>query len=200
MKLANLVTACLLKELNERTQSIILPNFHMVFEESNTKWECDLFQLTDTDWTIEYEVKTTKADLRNDFNKTWHNQIKTTPKKHDFIINGKRTNRFYFVIPESFIEDKELIESIPNKYGIIAYSAINPNNISEGFAFRYYRKAGVLHKNKIGTVRNVKQREFVEKTAIIKYNFLYIKYTRRETELLNLRGKNILLSNKKRVC
>lgn len=171
MKTADIVLMHLIKKMISKTESIFLPNFHMEYEETNTKWEADLFQLTKNDWTIEYEVKVSKADLRNDFNKNWWAYDKTTARKHDFVLHGYRSNRFYFVIPEDFTKDDKLMQIIPKEYGIITF------NLDNKEIFKTYRQAKILHRDK--TIH----RKFVVKTALSKYNFLYIKYINSQIEL-----------------
>jgi len=134
-------------------------------EFDNQSWsESDVFQLTPNDWTIEYEIKTSIQDLKSDFNKTlWYNHV--VMPKHKLMLDGKRFNRFYFVIPIEFIKHN-VMNMIPNKYGIITYDlTAEKQNI-----FKYYRKAKILHKNKI-TNRN-----YVINAVIKKYYFIYIKY------------------------
>lgn len=173
MKLADKVLMELISKLINKTQSILLPNFHMKFANQGES-ESDLFQLTDNDWTIEYEIKTSKSDLKNDFDKTiWFNHY--IYKKHDVILSGNRTNRFYFVIPKEFTEDKRLMEFIPHKYGIITFDFEQKYKWE---VFKYYRQAKVLHKNK--TI----YRDFVVSTALSKYNFLYIKYVKSQQRLM----------------
>lgn len=184
MKLANIVMANLINDLSERTFDLILPNFHMMFEDSGIKWECDLFQLTKNNWTIEYEVKVNKNDFKNDFNKSWWGNNKNTPKKHDFILNGNRTNRFYFVIPEQFLNDIELIKMVPKKYGIITFDLDKLKNTYKIENFKYFRTAGVLHKEP------TKYDRFVHKTALNKYKYLYMKLTRTEIELMEAKNVN----------
>lgn len=171
MKTADIVLMQLIKKNIAQTSSIFLPNFHMYYLYHGIKWEADLFQLTKDDWAIEYEVKVSKADLKNDFNKAWWGNAKNAPKKHDFILNGELSNRFYFVIPEDFISDNKLMQIIPSKYGIITF------NLNDKEIFKTYRQAKVLHKNK--TI----YRDFVVRTALSKYNFLYIKYINSQIKL-----------------
>ncbi len=85
-------------------QICVIPNFYI------GRHECDLFVMNKNLYTTEYEVKTTKKDYLNDFKKgNWAN------KKHDLIKDGKRTNRFYFVLPVE--RDME----VPEYAGILTY-------------------------------------------------------------------------------
>ena len=173
MKLADKVLMELISKMISKTQSIFLPNFHMKYP--NQSWsEVDLFQLTENDWTVEYEIKISKSDLRKDFDKViWFNHYAC--KKHDVMLSGDRCNRFYFVIPKIFVQDKNIMGIIPEKYGIITYDFEQKQKRN---IFQYYRKAKILHKDK--TV----YRKFVINTALSKYNFLYIKYVKSQQRLM----------------
>ncbi len=177
MNLSDKVLMELIKKKISETESIFLPNFYMHYNATGTKWEADLFQLTKNNFTIEYEVKVYRSDLKKDFLKTWWSYDKSTPKKHDCILNGMRSNRFYFVIPGEFTEDKKIMEIIPDKYGIITYELDRSGKYE---MFKYYRKAKLLHKNK------TKYREFVIKTLISKYNYLYIKYIKSQQKIIDM--------------
>lgn len=106
-------------------------------------YECDLFSLNKNLFTIEYEIKRSKADFNIDFkkNKTKYSwtldQTTIVNTKHELIESGKRTNRFYFVIKT------DLEVEIPKYAGLIMFSERNG-----WINFEIVRKAPRLHKRK----------------------------------------------------
>jgi hypothetical protein len=75
-------------------------------------FEADYIKLSKSQILTEYEIKISKSDFNNDFNKKCG---KTN--KHDLIKDGKRCNRFYFVCPKNLIS----ISEIPDYCGLIYY-------------------------------------------------------------------------------
>lgn len=75
-------------------------------------WESDFFAVSNSNYVYEVEIKISKSDFKNDFNKT----IYGNQKKHDYLFNGKlRPNKFLFACPEGLIN----INEIPKEYGLI---------------------------------------------------------------------------------
>ena len=114
----------------------IIPNYFL------DGYECDLFVITKADITIEYELKKSLGDYKKDFEKqkeryNWRN-LETFIKssKHELIRTGKRTNKFYFVIPE---ELKDKVE-VPEYAGLMVYS--------EYHYFKMVKRAPTLRKEK----------------------------------------------------
>ena len=68
----------------------------------------DIFRLTERQFLIEYEVKTSRADFLADFKKN-------EGKKHNSIQAGMLANRFFFVVPEGLISENE----VPSYAGLI---------------------------------------------------------------------------------
>uniref|UniRef100_A0A6M3LC93 Uncharacterized protein n=1 Tax=viral metagenome TaxID=1070528 RepID=A0A6M3LC93_9ZZZZ len=113
---------------------VLIPNFYL------GAFECDLFALNKMYNTTEYEIKRSRADFKNDFNKVrgglfWKDSTKIS-NKHDQIRLGKRTNRFYFVI------EKGLDVEIPDYAGLIEFE------VRHTIIFRYIKRAPLLHRNK----------------------------------------------------
>lgn len=67
----------------------------------------------------EYEVKTSRSDFRNDFNKSYGTGSFTNQKtinKHDELSEGKGvSNRFFFVVPDGLIT----VNECPQHAGLI---------------------------------------------------------------------------------
>ena len=111
-----------------RNHNFVLKNFYI------DSWECDVFSVTTSGLTNEYEVKRTLHDYKNDFSKNCGEL-----KKHQLIQDGLRTNKFWYVIPEEW--DLE----IPEYAGIFVYKH---NGEKLGYLTKK-REAKVLHRRKM---------------------------------------------------
>lgn len=143
MKLSDEINLKLQRELRSRQHDFVIPNFYF------GGFEADVFSVLRSGYTEEYEIKIAKADFKKDFSKTeiaerrWNKElgkaltIRQGNKKHDLILQGKRTNRFYFVVPDGLIDIRE----IPEHAGLIYFK--------DGWRFNYVKPAKLLHKNKI---------------------------------------------------
>lgn len=132
--LTDKITYELLKEVS-RYNEIVIPNFYWSKGESTNNaeyYECDIFKVTNSGYTIEYEIKISLEDFKHDFKKNKYEKY-----KHDLISSGKRTNRFFYVIPEDTIP----LELIPEYCGVIIFTK------SERFITA--RNAKLLYKDKI---------------------------------------------------
>lgn len=78
-------------------------------------FECDVFRLQSNGFFIEYEIKISRSDFLNDFKKKRYGV-----DKHQNIKEGKRCNRFYFVVPEGLIKATE----VPPHCGLIYYNGV----------------------------------------------------------------------------
>ncbi len=114
---------------------VVIPNYYY------QGFECDVLVVSKKLYTTEYEIKLTKSDFKADFNKQrdyydWQSRKTINgATKHDEIKRGKRTNRFYFVIP------KGLDVEIPIYAGkIIFYEKYKQIN------FEIVKRAKLLHK------------------------------------------------------
>jgi hypothetical protein len=128
MPSANLIEEKLKHYLLSRNHNFVLKNFYI------DRWECDVFSVTGSGLTNEYEVKRTLVDYKNDFSKKDGDL-----KKHELIKEGKRTNKFWYVIPEDW--DLE----IPAYAGIFTYRHVH----GEISYLVKKREAKVLHRRKI---------------------------------------------------
>lgn len=122
-------------------------------------FECDLFAITRSDLGVEYEIKVTRKDFKDDSKKTtkgrWCKAVSgwsrdTGMSKHDLLASKttKGPNRFYYVVPENLITPEE----IPKWAGLL-YIRFVP--ATEYRKERYYIfeeiKAPLLHKEKVQT-------------------------------------------------
>ncbi len=167
---------------------IIIPNFF------HGMYEMDVFKLSKSGVLIEYEIKISKADFKNDFKKSWQeikydideeNKLKTTVHKqitkHQDIETGNRCNRFFFVVPDGLID----IEEIPEYAGLIYYDEEHDN-------LRIVKNAKLIHKNKmIG--------EEIYKNLALKLSFReqhwkgYYRHSQFEVKRLEKKIKNLEL-------
>ena len=94
-------------------------------------WECDVFILKPNGYCIEFEIKTTKADFKNDAKKVnKHNKIKN-------VNEIECANKFYYVVPENLI----LKDDIPEYSGLIY--------VKENKDLIIVKPAPFIHKEKI---------------------------------------------------
>ncbi len=124
---------------------VLIPRFYVGM------YEMDLFRLTKKGFIFEYEIKISRADFKNDFKKgaaviTEDQEhlykkynLKRVPAKHNQIISGDRSNRFFFVCPDGLIKPEE----VPEYAGLIYFTG--GGGIRSGF--RIIKNAPLLHKN-----------------------------------------------------
>lgn len=93
-------------------------------------WESDYFCVSKDDYSIEVEVKISKADFKNDFKKD----------KHKLFVDKdtKRLlpNRFYYAVPKGLIDVKD----VPEYAGLITVDGTNYLKIE--------KRAPFIHKKK----------------------------------------------------
>lgn len=113
-------------------------------------WESDFISVTKADYIFEYEIKVTRSDYRNDFNKIdRHDSLENgecKPSSWDLRhgklnqngkVNKDRPNRFYFVCPEDLIK----VDEIPDYAGLLYTTGYYYGNIA--------KQAPLLHKEKL---------------------------------------------------
>ncbi len=115
----------------------IIPNFFI------GDFECDLFVINKSLRTTEYEIKTSLADYNNDFKKesahfNLHERRSSPKNKHKQIQEGKRTNRFSFVLKKGIDVD------VPDYAGLIVYEMHK-----HGIHFDIIKQAPLLSKDKV---------------------------------------------------
>lgn len=101
---------------NRTRYEIVIANAYIL----GSPFESDILRVRKSGFFVEYEVKTSRADFRNDFNK----RTGTGVAKHD-IYKGQRSDskrtklpipkQFYFLTPEGLIDDAD----IPDHCGLI---------------------------------------------------------------------------------
>ena len=124
----------LLRHLVGSYYPVIITNYFL------GNWECDVFSLNKSGYTAEYEIKQTKSDFLNDFKKKKRYWNTPGKMKHDIIQQGKRTNRFWFVLPE------DMDVEIPDYAGRMNYRFMK--HFSSTIEFQIVKQAPLLHKNK----------------------------------------------------
>lgn len=103
------------------------------------KWESDFFVLNKNGYCVEFEIKISRSDFKNDKKKI---------KKHILLENKSDLsrskikqeilpNKFYYVVPNNLIS----LEEIPQYAGLIY---INDNN-----SLRTIKEAPFIHKDKL---------------------------------------------------
>lgn len=154
MKLKDKILFELIRHVRKHGSEVLIPNIYF------GRYEFDLFRLLNNGYLYEYEIKTSRADFKNDFKKAKKFRIDggfIEISKHEEIQSGNYTaNRFYFVVPEGLIKPNE----VPKNVGLIYYyeNVIKP--------FRIAKKAGFVNKNKI----EVDAFELLKKMAYREFN------------------------------
>lgn len=120
-------------ELLNRNNMAVIPNVNGRFP-----WECDLICITGAGYVTEFEIKTSKADLKADFKKRKHDYYRTQGN-----YGYRIPNRLVYVLYD--IPDWSDVE-IPARYGVVelwpAGSRRNPL-LDDGFpmdGLRLYQK------------------------------------------------------------
>jgi hypothetical protein len=97
-------------------------------------WESDFFSISELDYVYEVEIKVTKGDFKDDFNKVAKHVLL---ESQDPEVNLKRPNKFFYAAPKNLLATS----IIPPYAGFIE---INPE---DGIA-HIVRDAPYLHKEK----------------------------------------------------
>ena len=147
MKLADEININLVSYLERAGQLFPVPNYYI------GRYECDVFSTTKSGITVEYEIKISVADYKNDFNKdnsgSWAVRTGRGIKlnKHDLIKKGQRTAKFYFVTPTALLDKNEL----PAYVGLIEWQ-LSPYHYMH---FVTIKKAPLLHKRLVDYSKSV---------------------------------------------
>lgn len=120
-----------------KSYEILIPNYFY------TRWEMDLFRLTNSEMVVEYEIKISKADFKNDFKKTyttgWGQNQKEHSKHGDMANKNCDVNRFFFVVPKGLITADE----VPKYAGLIYHT---------GTIFTTIKPAPLIHNKKVTAI------------------------------------------------
>lgn len=95
MKTADIINGFCEFVFRDRKGNKIYPNVFV------GAWEADLLEVTRSNLTYEYEVKVSRCDFHKDGKKEG---------KFDNIISGKRTNYFYYIVPDGLVKPEEVPE------------------------------------------------------------------------------------------
>ena len=108
--------------LERYSRSFVLPNYT-----PTDWWECDVFEITDAGYFIEYEIKLTKGDYQADALKDkvhpWWSKVGGVARnKHADLAAAdvRGPSRFYFVCPDSLLT----VDQIPPWAGLIHARAL----------------------------------------------------------------------------
>lgn len=121
-------------------------------------WESDLFAITKSEYSIEIEVKISRADFRADFKKKKHEWIESLMNGNAYFQHERRDfggsnnscsvgwkdlkqsipNKFYFACPDGLISPEE----VPSYAGLIHCG-------KNSYDYEVVKKAPILHRNKI---------------------------------------------------
>jgi hypothetical protein len=137
-------------------RNFVMPNYT-----PSKWWECDVFEITEAGFFVEYEIKLTRSDFRADASKQkekWevaHNvQIGRSvwqripgEKKHEVITQGRPTapRRFWYVMPAGLIAQSEL----PPWAGLIECHEVNHHRHPYRVVEQTVVPAPTLHHHKI---------------------------------------------------
>lgn len=135
MKETDRIKINFLKWLIDRSTGYAIPNYYL-----RSAWECDVLVLSKNNFLTEYEIKTSVADFKKDFQKgkRYAHYFSNGRLKHHTISNGERTNRFFFVVPTGLLD----ISQIPDYAGLI--------EVGERWRdVEQVKNAKWLHKNKV---------------------------------------------------
>jgi hypothetical protein len=161
----------------EGVHDIVMPRYD--FGESGYKWEADIFSITHSGITNEFEIKLTRQDYFHDFEKKnftgkLFSGVKEYTYKHEWIRTGNRTARFWFIVPEGMIT----LDEVPNYAGLIyANEWQNENMGYEGISFDYVKNAPRLHKRKEADLfyRDLAHKAIARYYKLLKYNYKFIR-------------------------
>ncbi len=144
MKKSDKILYNLIPDVRKIGHEILIPNFYV------GSWEMDLFRQLNSGYITEYEIKTSRADFRNDFKKStedvrynWDEkkvERSNFRTKHELMEKGKYVaNKFFFVVPYGLIQSSE----VPIYAGLIYYIEDEWGN-----RFETVKPAKFIHKNK----------------------------------------------------
>lgn len=98
------------------------------------EWESDFFTITELDYAFEFEIKVTKGDFKDDFNKREKHVLLESADPSGFL---KKPNKFFYATPKNLLATSE----VPSYAGLIE---INPVDRVANIV----KEAPYLHKEK----------------------------------------------------
>jgi hypothetical protein len=137
--------------LVEKTANKVFPNVFIGC------FEADIIELTKSGYAIEYEVKITRADFRNDVKKQDFYGTYPPKSKYEILKEAKRVTRFYYIVPEGLIAETDVPEFaglIYARKGVSGYCSLEKGNYTkERIFFRIVKIAPLLTKEKLSDCR-----------------------------------------------
>lgn len=98
------------------------------------EWESDFFSITELDYAFEFEIKVTKGDFKDDFNKKEKHVLLESVDPSGFY---RKPNKFFYATPKNLLATSE----VPSYAGLIE---INPVDRVANIV----KEAPYLHKEK----------------------------------------------------
>lgn len=124
------------------------------------EWESDFFSVSESGYVYEVEIKVTRGDFKDDFNKTSKHLLLSESK--DTENNKKRPNKFFYAAPKGLLNTIE----IPEYAGLIEVESNGNLHIS--------REAPFLHReNSLNLLKD---------TLLDKFYYRYRDFILREEE------------------
>ncbi len=125
-------------------------------------WESDFFSVSESGYVYEVEIKVTRGDFKDDFNKTSKH---TLLESVDPEINLKRPNKFFYAAPKGLLNTIE----IPKYAGLIEIDSLDDMPVIS-------KNAPFLHReNSLNLLKDV---------LLDKFYYRYRDYFIREQTLL----------------
>lgn len=129
-------------------------------------WESDFFSVSESGYVYEVEIKVTRGDFKDDFNKTSKH---TLLESADPEINLKRPNKFFYAAPKGLLNTIE----IPKYAGLIEIDSLDDMPVIS-------KNAPFLHReNSLNLLKDV---------LLDKFYYRYRDYFIREQTLLENKG------------
>jgi hypothetical protein len=151
MKANEIINAFCDNTLIEKTGDKVFPNVYIGC------FEADIMELTKSGYAVEYEVKITRADFHNDAKKQKVYATQPPKSKYEILQEGKRVNRFYYIVPEGLITESEIPEFAGLIYARIRkvsyYSFEKGHYEKEKMFFLTVKPAPILAKEKLSDRR-----------------------------------------------
>ena len=106
------ISDVLIQDLYSKNRIAIINNFFC----GQISGEADVFSLTNSLFSYEYEIKISRSDFRADFKKTFKHKLLS--KKADYLPSATlymTANYFYYVTPKDLVK----VEEVPEYAGLI---------------------------------------------------------------------------------
>jgi len=149
----NLTSKDIIKSLRLRfiNHKYIINNAY-IFE-----WESDFFSVSESGYVYEIEIKVTRGDFKDDFNKTSKHMLLSESK--DTKNNIKRPNKFFYAAPKGLLNTIE----IPEYAGLIEVESISELKITKEAPFLHRENSLNLLKDVLLDKFYYRYRDFILK-------------------------------------